>query len=115
MQTWLLDKLDHITEEFLGGGGFGTVFEAQYLAYLECLLTARGHPADIWTRLREMRQKSTPPGEPVRSLSYVIEDRQELVDALLAFRAQFEGPSRAKLPSTRGIEAVLDFLGGDDP
>ncbi len=128
MISWLRDKLDQITGEFLGGGGYGTVFEAQFLAYLECYVAARGgDPTTVWSKLRQ-RQQEIPEGEEVRSFSHTITDRQELVDVLQTFRRQFEGPRKSNYSPTaaraqpesvarsrEGMEAILDLLGGEDP
>jgi len=90
-QRWLRDKLDHIAKEFLGGGGYGAVFEAQFLAYLECLVVVRrGDPAEVWTRFREECEAAAPEGEEPVCHSNRISDRQELADTLRAFWQSFD-------------------------
>jgi len=132
MQGWLRSKLDHITAEFLGGGGYGAVYEAQFLAYLECLLVvfhqdvAPGNQsANFWEQFKEACVAATPEGKTPRNFTFYIEDRQELVDALRAFQKRFDLPSPSKFispaaqnepeASSGGEEAMdlFDLLGGD--
>lgn len=118
MDAWLQAKLDHITTEFLGGGGYGAVYEAQFLAYLEVLLQVRGQdPARVWTDLEAVRKAETPEGEPVRSFSHAITDRQELADALKRFQRRFSLPRKAKFippPAAQVEPASSSDEGGDE-
>lgn len=128
MQVWLRGKLDHITQEFLEGCGTGAVFEAQYLAYLECAVADRqgsevaGRVWDEWT---EVCSRATPDGEPVRCLSSRVLDREELVAALRRFQGRFDGPvqrvrvprDRAKTPKRSSQDEGIDLfalLAGED-
>lgn len=128
MHVWLRDKLQNVTKEFLDGASFGTVFEAVYLAYLECLVAHwRGVPAarEVWEGWHKVCEERTPPGEKVSCLSTWVTDRQELVDALQAYQRRFEGPTprRFKLPkeaqpepekrSDDGEFGLLDLLTGE--
>lgn len=94
MQGWLKGKLEVLVEWFLEGEGSAVAFEAQYLAYLECL-SACWHGPDsahvMWEKYREWLLERSPQEEP-GALSNTVTNRQELVDALLAFRHKFEGP-----------------------
>ena len=94
MHGWLLGKLDNITDEFLGGSGQPMAYEAQYLAYLECLAYLWHGPdkaGSVWEMYREWLQERTP-GEPVRALYASVADRQEMVRLLRAFHKKYEGP-----------------------
>lgn len=122
MQTWLLTKLDHLTQAFLAGGGYGGVFEAQYLAYLECLVAAtRGLAAaeSMWADWYDVCAKAAPEGEKATCLSNRVPDREELVAALQQFQRRFDGPTRRVLrvpkPRSRTGEEVniFDLLNGD--
>jgi hypothetical protein len=109
MPDWFRNKLDHITKEFLDGGGYGAVFEASFIAYLECLLVHRGgQPVDIWGLWTGVCKEATPEDEPVQCLSNRVPDREELVKALQNFRGRFDGPTRHSLVVTS--EAQLDPL-----
>ena len=122
MQEWLRSKLDHITREFLAGGGYGGVFEAQYLAYLECLVASVSGPQAaprVWDGWHEVCAQATPEGEQPCCLSNRVESREELVKALQQFRLRFEGPRRRifRVPTkTKKAPAELDLfdlLNGD--
>lgn len=122
MQTWLLAKLDHITQEFLAGGGYGGVFEAQYLAYLECLVAVtRGSAAaeSLWADWYDVCAKAAPEGEKATCLSNRVTDRAELVTALQECQRRFDSPTRRTLRTpkakTNATEAVdiFDLLNGD--
>lgn len=121
MQNWLRTKFDHITAEFLAGGGTGAVFEATYLAYLECLVAHWGgtdQAARVWIEWGEVCTKATPSGEPVRCMSNRVTDREELVKSLHQFRRRFEGPTHRaiRLPAPKvqpSPELTLDSLFGD--
>ena len=125
MQEWLRSKLDRITFEFLEGSGNGIAYEAQFLAYLECLVAHQRGPAaaiSVWHKfMGACAEASNPPA----CFSSRIYDRQELVNALREFQHQFEGPkqhaftppkSRAQKPpvvrSTDEAVDILDLLGG---
>jgi len=129
MQTWLREKIDHITTEFLAGGGHGAVYEAQFLAYLECGIKAsKGNPTRIWTEFTALCVEAAAEGEPPRSYSCRITDRQELVDALRTFQRRFETPRKARFaapsppaqtePVTSSSEGealgLFDLLTGED-
>ena len=111
MQGWLRSKLDHITTEFLDGGGYGAVYEAQFRAYLECLLVTRGQSANFWERFKEACE-----GEKPHNLAYYIEDRQELVDALQAFQKRFNLPRKVDAVSVPEATAQNEPVtsSGDD-
>jgi hypothetical protein len=95
---WLRTKMDLLTEEFLSGGGWGQLYEAQFLVYLECFVVARGGDGStVWTKLRELRQMETPEGEEVRGYSHVLDDRKELATALTIYHARFDTPQATKL------------------
>ena len=123
MQNWLRRKLDHITQEFLAGEGYGGVFEAQYLAYLECLVAHwQGVLATpgVWVAWHEVCAKATPKGEKVTCLSNRIADRAELVRALNQFRRRYTGPTRRfraqPAPEVRSTEEgidLFDLISGD--
>lgn len=129
MIPWLRTKLDTITKEFLDGGGFGAVFEATYLAYLECYIAARnGDFHKMWHDFRADCVKLTPEGEEPRGHYHRTEgNRQALVDLLVAFRSRYEGPRKAKPEPTvkaqsdapasstegEGLD-LFDIIGGDE-
>ena len=96
MQDWLRTKLDHITQEYLGGAGLGLAYETLYLAYLECLVattTPDAAPA-VWKGWHEVCAKATPEGQEVTWLSCRTTSRKELADALQTFRHRFSAPKR---------------------
>jgi hypothetical protein len=99
MRAWLDSKLDAITKEFLDGGGYGAVFEAQYIAYLECQEFQSGGPAAaalVWSLFTEVCTEAVTGDEKPTSFSSRITDRQDLVDALKKFRGRFAGPRKSR-------------------
>jgi hypothetical protein len=100
MIPWLKAKLDVLTEEFLGGDGFGVIFEVSYLAYLECFVVARGgDPNQMWADFKAECVKETPEGEePSGHYLRTEGDRPELVRLLQAFRANYDPPAQAPAP-----------------
>lgn len=125
MRAWLEDKLKVITQEFLDGGGYGDVFEAQYLVYLECIEATRGgDPNRVWVRWRDHIGELLVDGQEPMALNHLLKTRQELVDALLRLKRSFSGPSRARfIPPVERVDEVdagtrfdgiLGMFGGDD-
>jgi hypothetical protein len=109
MQVWLRSKLDHITQEFLDGGGYGGVYEAQFLAYLECLVAHwHGTPRvdSFWPEWRKVCAKATPEGKKVQALSNWLQDRKELVKALRDFQSQFDGPTPKRFRPPKQAQAA---------
>jgi len=116
VKTWLLKKLDYMEQGYLKHGGSPQVFEAQYLAYLECYVSAtKGDPNKVWTLLREIRAQETPEGENVRGYSHTLTGTK-LVKALSSLRHRLGGPSRkgtlqgAQLPPPVRSEEVMDLF-----
>jgi hypothetical protein len=106
MEDWLQSKLDQITREFLAGDGTGLLFEAQYLAYLECLLMyAHGTPQaeHLWVSWQACCAQNTPSGMKVRCLSHHVMDRPKLAQHLDQIRRQSQGPKALNIPC-----AILD-------
>lgn len=125
MIEWLRQKLILITEEFLGGHGYGDVYEVSYLTYLECLQVAVGRePALVWTGWRARLEEHAGVGNPPQPLNREM-DRHRLVAELKAFQRSLEGPRRrafsappapsVSVTSTvkEGPMDVLDFLIGE--
>jgi len=104
MQQWFTSKMEHITKEFIEGGGYGAVYEAQFLVYLEAREVAchGGDTEDrFWLKFTEACKARTPEGKDTKCFAFYIEDRQELVDALAAFARQFTGPRRTKFAAPK--------------
>lgn len=86
MRAWLLSKMASLSESFLAGEGHPSVFESQYLVYLECFVAASDGPVeDFW------REFSNYSGG--QALSNREVDRETLVASLRVFRQRYEGPS----------------------
>ena len=102
MRQWLTSKLEHITKEFLEGGGYGEVYEAQFIAYLDC---RESHLPDFWERFKTACDARTPEGQEPRCFAFYIEDRQELVDALAEFARQFDGPRATRVVVEEPVRA----------
>lgn len=110
---WLQAKLDAITSEFLSGGGHGAVYEAQFLAYLDCLLVARGAPSsEMWAAYREACRQATPEGVGPRCFALNLPHRKTLVEALQAFQeARLSGGADPETPPG-DLTGLLDFFDG---
>ena len=108
MQKWLLSKMDLITAEFLKGEGYGAVYEAQFLAYLECLLVASGKdPNILWDAYRAEAKDGCKP----RCFAHRLTNRQDLVDALQGLQRKFAVPRRRRsAPKTSGGDDILDLF-----
>lgn len=121
MQVWLRAKLDGLIQEFLDGSGYGGVYEAQFLAYLECLVAHEyGVPrvTAFWDEWRTVCAAKTPQGGQVQCLSNLIQDREELVRALREFQRRFTGPTKRRFkapvppaPPVQGVD-MIDFILG---
>ena len=110
MLEWFRSRLDSLTSAFLEGHGYGAVFEAQFLAYLDGLVAStRGEEAAsrVWVGWHEVCASKAAGGPPV-CLSNVIQDRQDLVDAMRAFQRQFEGPVR-QVPSLAEVMRPVEY------
>lgn len=98
MQTWLQSKLDHITQEFLAGDGYGAVFEASFLAYLECLVACQqgaSKAGRVWSEWADICAQDAPKDEKVQCLSNRVTDRKALVDRLQGFQICLDGSGPA--------------------
>ena len=110
MQGWFRSKLDHITQEFLAGGGYGAVFEAMFLAYLEGQVAhtyGAVKASEVWARWGALCAEK---GTPAQSMSSHLSDREELVAALQKFQRQFEGPGKRRFQPPKAARSG----GGDD-
>lgn len=127
MDKWLHAKMESLTDEFLSGLGVGWVYEAQYLAYLECYVFARFDQAHtFWIDYAEYQKAQTPEGQPPSQLAHHL-DGSDLVNALRQFRRRYEGPRKANFvvpPSKKPVIEVppdqtemalglFDLLGGE--
>lgn len=116
--SWFQWKLDAITSEFLTGSGHGSIYEAQFLAYLDGLLVALGVPScEMWNGYREACRRLTPKGTDPRCFSLNFPERRSLVDALQEFKNQRENLVEEWTPPPAvGAQeeplGILDFLEG---
>ena len=120
VRAWLSAKLQAITAEYIGGDGYGDVYESTFLAYLECLVAARkGDPGKVWTahlaRVDAIRGE-----EPAQPLNRLLPDRQALVDELKALERQLVGgPVSKQFIAPKQAKAldegpdILDMFGPD--
>ncbi len=111
MQAWLESKLDHLAVEFLSGSSYGGIFEAQFLAYFECLVALRGKdPTQVWARHTQDCQAVTPDGEQLTCHGNRIADRQELVNTLCRFKQSFETPVKRPPEQPKATQGPLDLF-----
>lgn len=118
MQAWLISKMDHITQEFLAGGGYPWAYEAQFIAYLECwVVIRRGEEAaaSLWADFHKLCLETDPP----TSLGGRNVTRKEMVAALRQLQRRFEGPQPKSFkipPPAKAAQplSLSDFLSGPE-
>lgn len=99
--TWLEAKLDLLAEEYLTAGeANNAVFEAQFLAYLECLSQMETPCNTVWQTYRRFCQGSAFSDQGLMG--------KALVEKLVEFRARVLG-AQVELV-TRKTEDWLEFL-----
>lgn len=115
MTKWLIEKLKLLTQEFQAGHGPSEVFEAFYLAYLECLQVAEGRDASrVWSQWTLWCQEQAGEGEPVQPMNRMT-DRQGLITALTTFQRHLCPPVQARIrapvpPETSPVDDLLDMF-----
>jgi len=97
-KQWAWKKLNQLAADFKAGNGDPMIFESQYLCYLECYVVACGVDTEqFWNRyLADCKKEEAPDSKVTLGHYFRIKDRGKLIERILQFREQFEGPKKQK-------------------